>query len=164
MEKINYVNGDATEPIGDGKKIIVHVCNNLGLWGSGFVMAISNKWKKPEEVYRAMNSYELGTFNVITVEDDIMVCNLIGQEGVYSPRTDRRVHKNIPPVRYVAIETALKNLAYNIKIVNSEVNKHSIHMPMIGSGLAGGNWSIIEKIIEVTLCDVNIPVTVYKFN
>ena len=34
--QINYLKGDATVPLGDGPKIIVHVCNDIGEWGKGF--------------------------------------------------------------------------------------------------------------------------------
>ena len=44
MLNINYVIGDATQPIGDGAKIIVHVCNDIGGWGRGFVLALTKKW------------------------------------------------------------------------------------------------------------------------
>ena len=49
---INYLNGDATNPTGNGNKIIVHICNDIGGWGKGFVMAISKRWKQPEHQYR----------------------------------------------------------------------------------------------------------------
>ena len=32
--------------------IIAHVCNDVGGWGSGFVVARSAKWSKPEAAYR----------------------------------------------------------------------------------------------------------------
>ena len=32
---IIYTQGDATQPIGEGTKIIVHVCNDIGGWGRG---------------------------------------------------------------------------------------------------------------------------------
>ena len=41
MTEINYLKGDATQPHSQGTKIIVHVCNDLGGWGKGFVLAIS---------------------------------------------------------------------------------------------------------------------------
>ena len=28
LNKINYIQGDATNPVGDGIKIIAHICNN----------------------------------------------------------------------------------------------------------------------------------------
>lgn len=42
-ERINYIKGDATQPIKDGNKIIVHICNDIGGWGKEFVTAISYK-------------------------------------------------------------------------------------------------------------------------
>ena len=82
MGKINYVIGDATAPQGDGLKIICHVCNTFGAWGAGFVMALSNKWFKPEQFYRNKTEYNLGEVELVRVEDDIVVANMIGQEGI----------------------------------------------------------------------------------
>jgi hypothetical protein len=36
-------------------------------------------------------------------------------------------------------------------------------MPMIGCGLAGGEWIKIEPIIVETLCKQGVEVTVYDF-
>jgi len=157
MTEINYVTGDATSPFGGGnsKKIIVHVCNNVegrGAWGAGFVMALSKKWKAPEATYRGMKHRDLGEYILTPVEDDIDVCNLIGQEGTIKSN----VTLNMPPIRYVAIETALKKLA--MELIGGD---YTVHMPRIGSGLAGGNWKIIETIIEETLCKAGVSVTVY---
>ena len=55
---INYVIGDATQPVGDGPKIIVHVCNDIGGWGRGFVVALSKRWPEPEGRYRAWHRGE----------------------------------------------------------------------------------------------------------
>ncbi len=49
---IVYVVGDATRPSGDGARIIVHVCNDVGGWGKGFVLAVSRRWPEPEREYR----------------------------------------------------------------------------------------------------------------
>lgn len=163
--EIKYLHGDATAPVGDGTKIIVHVCNNIGAWGAGFVLALSKKWKAPELAYRSHGKYDLGDYELVPVEgksptNQTIVCNLIGQEGTVS----RLVDKKLPPVRYVAIEHGLKQLARSITASQTMMtDTMSVHMPMIGSGLAGGNWLIIERIIETTLCEAGIPVTVYKF-
>lgn len=158
--KIKYVKGDATKPIGKGQKIIVHVCNDIGAWGAGFVLALSKLWKEPEATYRALSNYILGDIHLIRVEKDIFVCNLIGQEGTISRPV--RIGKPLPPVRYVAIESGLKELATMLNM-GDKPKLASVHMPMIGSGLAGGNWNIIERIIEETLCAEGISVTVYQF-
>jgi O-acetyl-ADP-ribose deacetylase (regulator of RNase III) len=158
MTKINYVIGDATAPQGDGKKLIRHVCNNVGAWGAGFVLALSKKWKQPEKTYLAMKQHILGTIDLVKVEEDIAVCNLIGQE---STAGRNRTLGALPPVRYVAIEHALKEVAHDYELAKSVNLDFSVHMPRLGSGLAGGNWKIIETIIEETLCKAGIEVTVY---
>jgi O-acetyl-ADP-ribose deacetylase (regulator of RNase III) len=45
MGEISYVKGDATSPQARGIKIIGHVCNDLGGWGKGFVLAVSRRWR-----------------------------------------------------------------------------------------------------------------------
>lgn len=152
---INYLKGDATSPIGVGNKYICHICNDIGAWGAGFVLAISKKWKTPELAYKQdiknrINS-SLGDYSIVTVAPDINVVNIIGQHGVgYN-------YNSGPPIRYEAVKKALANLAIKL----SKDPTASVHMPRIGCGLAGGKWSIIESIILDTLCRNSVPVYVY---
>jgi O-acetyl-ADP-ribose deacetylase (regulator of RNase III) len=150
MNKINYVVGDATRPIGDGKKIICHICNDIGAWGAGFVLALSKRWQYPEQFYRARQKYPLGHADILKVEDDIYVANMIAQHNI-GPRSD-----GLPPIRYTEVANAL----FTVNKVAEEMGA-SLHMPRIGCGLAGGEWSIIETIIKQF---VTVPVTVYDFN
>lgn len=147
MNKINYVIGDATQPIGDGKKIISHICNNFGGWGAGFVLAISARWRYPEDRYRAMPFYELGTAMVLEVEPDIYVANMIAQHGI------RTNSQGVPPIRYDALKQALKK----VNKVAVEIGA-TLHMPRIGCGLAGATWDKILPIIEK---NVTVDVIVY---
>jgi O-acetyl-ADP-ribose deacetylase (regulator of RNase III) len=146
--KINYVIGDATQPQGDGKKIICHICNDIGAWGAGFVLALSARWEEPEDAYRNMpeNERMLGKVMLVPVENDIVVANMIAQHGVgYSPDGQ-------PPIRYAAVRAALaavNKLAFQIGA--------TLHMPRIGCGLAGGQWKDIESIIkDVASVDVYV--------
>jgi O-acetyl-ADP-ribose deacetylase (regulator of RNase III) len=152
---IKYIKGDATSPIGEGNKIIVHICNDIGAWGKGFVMALSAKWNKPETEYRdwykKQTDFELGNVQFVQVEEDLYVANIIGQRDITKKNS-------MPPIRYEAVEEGLKKTAVKAKEI-----KASIHMPRIGSGLAGGYWNIIESIIIKTLIDNNVEVTVYDF-
>lgn len=148
--EIHYVIGDATQPQGDGKKIIVHICNDIGAWGAGFVLAISKKWRAPEEAYRALKKYFLGQVQFIKVEDDITVANMVAQHGVSRMGFD---DSDEPPIRYAAVRVCLNEVNRKAYTTGS-----SIHMPRIGCGLAGGSWDEIEKIIK----DVaSVPVYVY---
>jgi O-acetyl-ADP-ribose deacetylase (regulator of RNase III) len=157
MKNIKYITGDATLPIGDGNKIIVHICNDIGGWGKGFVVAISNRWKLPEEKYRAWykdrttNNFELGATQIIQVTDDIFVGNMIGQVGI-------KKQNNQSPIRYEAVE---KSMQLIVKFAKE--NNASVHMPRIGCGLAGGKWEEIETILERTLLKNEIETIVYDF-
>lgn len=154
MSEINYVTGDATAPMGEGNKIIVHVCNDIGGWGRGFVLALSKKWPEPEqkyrEWYRSQKDFELGQILLVQVEESTWVANLIGQRDV---KWDAEGN---PPVRYDAIRQGMQRLAIKAKKLNA-----SIHMPRIGCGLAGGDWSNISPILEEELKMNHIETTVY---
>ena len=39
----------------------------------------------------------------------------------------------------------------------------TVHMPRIASWLAGGDWAMVERLIEVTFSKAEVPVTVYDF-
>ena len=86
MAKVNYITGDATNPQTNGKKIIVHVCNDIGGWGKGFVMAISKRWREPEHQYRqwfkSNDNFSLGQVQFVQVEEELWVANLIGQHKI----------------------------------------------------------------------------------
>ncbi|HEY1201191.1 MAG TPA: hypothetical protein VGE79_09430 [Niastella sp.] len=154
MELINYIRGDATQPAGDGNKIIVHVCNDIGAWGKGFVVALSRRWPQPEKQYKnwfkSNVNFALGETQFVQVEKNIWVANMIGQRNI------KTGNNGVPPVRYEAIATALSKVA----VFAAEKNA-SVHMPRIGCGLAGGAWDKMEPIIEAELLNKNIPVTVY---
>lgn len=157
MEEIKYLKGDATTPQAEGNRIIVHICNDLGGWGKGFVLAVSKKWSEPEKAYREWyknrleNDFGLGATQIIQVSDDLFVGNMIAQEGL------KRIN-NIAPIRYEAVRACLNTIAVEAKKLNA-----SIHMPRIGCGLAGGKWNRIETIITETLSSNDLEVYVYDF-
>jgi len=150
---INYIKGDATIPHGSGKKIIVHVCNDAGGWGAGFVLAISKRWRDPETVYReAANKgqLKLGEIQVVQVKSDLYVVNMIAQHKYYN-----ELH-NPQPLKEEALDVCLTKVA---KLALAE--NASVHMPRIGCGLARGDWTKISEIIIHTLCEKNVSVYVY---
>lgn len=159
MSEIHYVTGDATDPIGDGHKIIAHVTNNQGGWGSGFVLAISHRWSMPEDAYRqwARNSelnrmrkpFELGQVQMVGVRADIDVANMVAQHKFATPQ-------NPVALRYGALEDCLNQVRDYAQRLNA-----SVHMPRIGCGLAGGDWNLVSDIIDWTLVQNGIEVYVY---
>src|SRR5262245_6934129 len=152
---LTYQIGDATQPESDGPKIIVHVCNDGGGWGKGFVVAVSKRWREPERCYRAWHRgegdqpFKLGQVQFVQVEPDIWVANLIGQHGMGS-------RSGQPPVRYDAVREGLRSVASKDK-----ERCASVHMPRIACGLAGGKWEEVERIVCEELTAAGIATTVY---
>ncbi len=153
---INYIKGDATNPTEKGNKIIVHICNDIGGWGKGFVMAISKRWKQPEHQYRewfkTKDNFNLGQVQFVQVEEELWVANLIGQHKINIDENGNA------PIRYESILLGLEKVG---QFANDK--KATVHMPRIGCGLAGGTWDKIEPLINSTLTTKNISVTVYDF-
>jgi O-acetyl-ADP-ribose deacetylase (regulator of RNase III) len=148
---MNLYAGDATVPI-QKNVIIAHCCNDIGAWGAGFVLPLAEKYPHAKKSYRIWanrgnmiddlgreTDFVLGETQFCIVENGVVVANMIGQAGIMKAG-------NLPPIRYEALRNALSQVA--------EVAKKrgmAVQMPKIGSGLAGGDWNIIEKIIEETL-------------
>ncbi|WP_420036796.1 macro domain-containing protein [Streptomyces sp. cg28] len=155
MSEITYVRGDATAPSAKGPRLIVHVCNDIGGWGKGFVLALSRRWPEPEQAYRrwhrerARNDFGLGAAQLVQVDPHTWVANVVGQRGI------RTGSKGVP-VRYDAIAHGLAAVAEHAAELGA-----SVHMPRIGCGLAGGTWSQVEPLIAEQLVARGIPVTVY---
>ncbi|MDL4773649.1 MULTISPECIES: macro domain-containing protein [Thermomonosporaceae] len=155
MAEIRYVRGDATSPQAKGVKIIAHVCNDLGGWGKGFVLAVSRRWPEPEADYRAWhrararNDFGLGAARFVQVEPYVWVANMIGQHGM-------KAGSKGPPIRYEALDRCLEVLGRKAAELEA-----TVHMPRIGCGLAGGRWARVEPLIERRLVEPGIAVTVY---
>ena len=151
---IQYLIGDATDPRGDGQKIIAHVCNDIGAWGSGFVVALSQRGAAPERSYRgwhdAGDGFHLGAVQFVPVKEDLAVANMVAQHGI---RTSGQAQ---PPIRYQALEQCLW-----LVVRRAAETGASVHMPRIGCGLAGGSWAEVEPIIRRCLTDSGVPVYVY---
>ncbi len=159
MSTITYLKGDATAPIGEDTRIIAHVCNDIGGWGRGFVLALSKRWPEPEKAFRdwfaSGVNFALGETQIVEVEPMLFVANMIGQRDIKRKSTPEGT---LPPIRYEAIESCLAKLT-----VEARSRDASVHMPRIGCGLAGGKWGQIEPLIERTLIAGSVPVFVYDF-
>lgn len=140
-----YGTGDATLPLGDGRCIIAHICNDIGAWGKGFVMPLAKRYPEAEAQYRAWHrrktdpSFALGQVQFVEVAAQVWVANMIGQHGI-----SRR--GSTPPIRYDALRECLSHVR-----TFAHEHKADIQMPRIGCGLAGGDWKIVSKIVEEEL-------------
>lgn len=152
---LTYVTGDATQPAGGGPKMICHVVNDEGGWGAGFVMAVSRRWPQPETAYRMFSkapNFCLGMVQPVQVEFGLWVLNMVAQRGYWNG------NPSTPAVSYDALRTCLTKVArFALK------QQATVHAPRFGAGLAGGDWRVIEKIIQETLVAAGLDVTIYDF-
>lgn len=166
MHLLNYVVGDITaiKPKNEKKVLILHCVNNINVMGSGVAYALSKKWPKVKNAYHiwangnelyqeTSGPFRLGEVQFVEVEDDIVVGNLVGQEGVGMGED------GVPPVRYGALDYGFEN-ALDYCFAN---NINEIALPKLGAGLAGGDWMTIEKLIISNFHDeeYQIPTTIY---
>lgn len=154
IERIRYVTGDIFGGLsGDKRRLLVHVCNDIGAWGGGFVLAISKHWEEPESRYRKFSkepSFGLGEVQFVSVEDNVHVANMVAQEGC-------GYVDGVPPIRY----EKLRECFCRVRGMVLSEGVDEVVMPRIGCGLAGGQWSEIEPIIIEELCNYGIKVAVY---
>jgi Zn-dependent peptidase ImmA (M78 family)/O-acetyl-ADP-ribose deacetylase (regulator of RNase III) len=152
--RIKYVNGNATEPRGSDQKLIVQVVNDKALiWGAGFSRQLRQKWPHAQAEFKnwvlsTKREFKLGSTHIVRVDDSTTVASVVAQRG-YGPADH-------PRIRYNALAASLQRVGDLARRAGA-----SIHMPRIGSGLAGGSWEVVEEIVEETLCRQGLRVTVY---
>lgn len=146
--KIKYVKGDVTAA---KETIIAHGCNAQGVMGSGVAAIIRKKYPEAYTAYMASkNAFGLHMGTVLFVaSNDKSIANCITQE-FYG--TEKR-HAD-----YEAIATVMRCL--DEQAVMREVD--AVAMPLIGAGLAGGDWNVITAIIESEF--KNVTPVVYVFD
>jgi len=138
-------------------KFIAHITNNIGMWGAGFTKDLSKHFDEPGNGYH--NDFKKGIvclggnqYYQIIDSPQTVVANMCAQMGV-------RSYHNPRPIKYEYLGFCLSLLnrqIQEIEIIMASVHvsrTFQVHMPKIGSGLAGGDWNEIESIIEEKLGD-----------
>lgn len=153
---VEYVVGDATEPRGEGPKLIVHIVSDGAItWGGGgFAAAMRRAWPVAQDEFRqwvgpARKELVLGNVHFSSVREDVDVASIVAQHG-YGPSAQ-------PRVRYNALREGLSRVAAVARQKGA-----TVHMPRIGTGQAGGSWDVVEELIRLTLSAEDLRVTVYQ--
>ncbi|MCH8553217.1 MAG: macro domain-containing protein [Natronospirillum sp.] len=143
---MNKIKGNLiTFAMGRNAQVIVHGCNCFNTWGAGLARQMRQQFPDAYAADLATlrgDSAKLGTYSWARCPvpgGSVVVVNAYTQ---YRYGRDRR-HAD-----YDAIGSVFTSIA-------SHFGQYSIAYPMIGAGLAGGEWSIIEPIIDGALsgCD-----------
>lgn len=118
--------------------ILVQQVNCRGAMGRGLALAIRQKWPqvylKYREAYR-QRQWQLGRIQLVRITDQLYVCNLAGQDhwGTDRQQTD-----------YLALRVGFRRL-------HKWAFEHylPVYAPwLFGCGLAGGDWSVVQPMIE----------------
>lgn len=156
-DQITYVRGSATRPDEQGIRVLPHVCNDIGVWNSGYVLAIDELSPEPRRRYRGLFETPpgpvLGHIQIIQINENTVVINMIAQHGVMSSA-------NPTPIRYQALKECLEKVRSTIAAMTG-CCACTVHIPRIGCGRAGGDWNVVGELINQELCAHGIPVVVY---
>jgi O-acetyl-ADP-ribose deacetylase (regulator of RNase III) len=136
MSKIEYRKGDI---LTTGITHIVHGCNAQNVMGSGVAAAIRSKYPQAYRDYNDVynnRGLDLGDVILSVQNDGKIIVNAITQKDF--GRDSNKVY-----VSYWAIAEVFR------KIESFSIEE--IALPMIGAGLANGDWNVISAIIENTL-------------
>jgi O-acetyl-ADP-ribose deacetylase (regulator of RNase III) len=131
-----YKKGDLFKNVSTG--VIAHGCNSHGVMGSGFALGIKKFYPKCFEKYVediGRYGFHLGDNSVYTHSESLVIYNCITQEN-YGRDGNRYVS-------YDALDRCMDFMFKRIAESNCNLN-----IPRMCAGLGGGDWNIIEHIIE----------------
>ena len=143
-------------PKDDGvTRILVHGCNCQGAMNSGIAKAIRKKYPEVFDVYHRTSltgGLKLGSctrvfigsekFQIWNACTQLFYANFEHADGSVEPKERRHVS-------YDAITACFENINYAV----AQYQQVEVHFPLIGCGLANGNWNIVQHIIDNTLSD-----------
>lgn len=138
--------------------IIVQQVNAQGVMGSGIAKSIRDKWPVVWEEYSRvvrqstidMGAGYMGMIIPVEVEKNLWVVNIVGQQ-FYGREPGKR-----PGGRYTsydALDLGFQRLgAFALENMIVEDGHYTgypqIHFPLIGCGLGGGKWSVVQALIK----------------
>jgi O-acetyl-ADP-ribose deacetylase (regulator of RNase III) len=150
---MNKIEGDLLQLAINGEfDVIIHGCNCQCVMGKGIALSIKKKFPQAYEADRktqAGSSEKLGTFSFAKIETNAHCFTVVNAYIQYHWRGQGT------KVDY----DALKNVMLEIK---SCFSGKKIGYPLIGAGLAGGDWSIIYKIIDKELDGEDHTLVIFK--
>ena len=130
--------------------VIIQGCNCFNTMGAGLAKEIRERmpevWEADQKT-RKGDIQKLGNFTHVIYDDRLYVFNCYTQYRYGKNHEDG----DDMPVDYEAITLCLRK-------INHFLPGKSIGVPLIGCGLAGGDWTIVEKIVETELKDMVVTI------
>lgn len=128
--------------------VIAHGCNCHCVMGAGIAKAIKEAWPEAYAADLATKKGDRGKMGGYSSAQvgDLTILNLYTQYNYTRDKVD---------VEYEAMEKCFR-------LVRENFSGKRIGLPMIGAGLASGNWGIIKEIIGNTLKGEDVTVVVFR--
>lgn len=128
--------------------VIFHGVNCKGVMGSGLAIQIREAYPVVFEKYREFlkeTGGKLGAVQIVQVSETLQVGNIFSQSN----------YGRVKEIRYVSYD-ALDNAFRSIKA--SFGKDVPLYFPLIGAGLANGNWEVIFQMIVEHLSEHNVTI------
>lgn len=140
----NEIKGDLLSLFREGKfDLIVHGANCFNTMGAGIAYQIATQFPEAEQADKDFlipvgDINRLGTFSMVQLDKGLIL----------------NAYTQFKPGRNLSAEALIINLA---KIGQLFKGKH-IGLPLIGCGIAGGNWKEVRELIRYYLRDCKVTV------
>ncbi len=147
------VNGDLIRMAVEGQfDVIIHGCNCYCQMGKGIALSVKDKfpeaYKADCETKKAANE-KLGTYSHAAVEHNGHAFTIV------NAYTQHHWQGKGVKADYAAIRSVMRS-------VKADFTGKRIGYPLIGAGLAGGDWSIISDIIKEELVGENHTLVIFS--
>ncbi|MEK6829553.1 MAG: hypothetical protein AABY15_05535 [Nanoarchaeota archaeon] len=146
--KIKYTKGDLVRDAENNFDVIGHGCNCWCTMGKGIALDVKKKYPRVYDADRATglgDKAKLGTYTMWQNEN-VIILNLYTQWHYYG--SDVKAD-------YDAIRSCMK-------LIKQNFSGKKIGLPLIGAGLAKGDWGIISSIIEEELNGEDLTVMIWE--
>jgi O-acetyl-ADP-ribose deacetylase (regulator of RNase III) len=135
--------------------LIGHGANCFNTMGAGIAKAIKERVPEAYDIDQMTSKGDirkLGNFTYAYHEEgDFYAINCYSQYNYGINHLDGTAN----PLDYEALALCLRKINHIFK-------GKSIGLPMIGCGLAGGDWDRVSKIIETELKDMDVTIVVFE--
>jgi len=145
---IKYIKGDLVRDAERDFDVMAHGCNCYCTMGAGIALAVKRKYPEAAAVDKASSfadKEKLGTYTKWS-NDNITVVNMYTQWDYKG----REINAD-----YDAIRNCMK-------LMKGQFSGKKIGLPLIGAGLAGGDWKLISEIIEQELTGEDVTVVIWE--
>lgn len=158
MKKLIYKDGNlltATDV-----EVIGHQANCQNAFGAGIAKSIKEMY--PKAYHADTMAYKDGT----AVLGNFSFCHLDGQiKKIFNLYGQNLYGKNKRQTNYNSLYDSLQGMKNYLVENDEDLPVPNVGFPyLMGCGLGGGDWRIVERLIEVAFHNYEGNIIIYKFN